>query len=359
MSKIKFDKISENEVKVTLSESTPLEMVDTLVKSMTSKGLNEDLAKSTLTTRYFYKDKALDAADNLLKALEEVAKAKKLPWWASHQYEVDEWKNKNAALDRQAKVKQNISATPQKISPPAPTGAPKTLPNVPAKIHNPNLSGKVDYYNKVKKDEDGDIEKSGYGPKGGGQYSVADNVNRKMKNTAEEVDTVGPNKSVKQYTSAKFSSKTPQTDPKLKKPQPVKVFSQEEKDELARKMNLKKSWANHHSIPSAEANLKKNDSPTEDIMAQQLANLMSGKAMLGQENRQPTSEDMIMAGEAMGLGIPEQEIKKSDNKWNSTMNDWLKEATKPISQRFASEEEEIAYWNSIKVADRDDREPGY
>ena len=35
------------------------------------------------------------------------------------------------------------------------------------------------------------------------------------------------------------------------------------------------------------------------------------------------------------------------------------EAAKPISKRFASEEEEIAYWNNIKVADRDDGSSGY
>jgi hypothetical protein len=38
---------------------------------------------------------------------------------------------------------------------------------------------------------------------------------------------------------------------------------------------------------------------------------------------------------------------------------WLKEAQKPISQNFRSEEEEIAYWNSIKVSDRDDGKSGY
>lgn len=279
MSKIKFDKISDSEVKVTLSESTPLEMVDALVKSLTDKGLNEDMSKSTLTTRYFFKDKTMDVADNLLKALEEVAKAKKLPWWASHQHEVDQWKNKNAALDRQAKVKTNIGPSAPKTTSTTPS-APVT-PMKPTTLHNPETSGHVDYYNRdrIKKEEDS---------------------------------------------------------------------------------KKKKVWAQHNQIPTGQPKLSKNDdTATEEVLAQQLANLMSGKAMLGQENRQPTSEDFIMAGEAMGLGVPEQEVKKSDNKWDNTMNDWLKEATKPISQRFASEEEEAAYWSNIKIADKDRGEPGY
>ena len=45
-----------------------------------------------------------------------------------------------------------------------------------------------------------DVEKSGYGPKGAGQYSVADNVKRKANNTGD-VAGEGPNSNVKAYSS--------------------------------------------------------------------------------------------------------------------------------------------------------------
>jgi hypothetical protein len=65
---------------------------------------------------------------------------------------------------------------------------------------------------------------------------------------------------------------------------------------------------------------------------------------------------MIMAGERMGLAPSEEMLKAGEQQWGGAINNWLAEAQKPISARFSSEEEEAAYWDSIKVngSSRDD-----
>ena len=142
-----------------------------------------------------------------------------------------------------------------------------------------------------------------------------------------------------------------------------KDFSPEELAAMTAR-NLKKGWADHRPLPNAEEEMRKlqETNPVdraENLMAGQLANLMNNKAMLNPLQRQPTSEDMIMAGQMMGLGATEEVIKSQDQQWGSSINDFYREAAKPLSARFSSEEEEIAYWNSIKVGDRDDGKPGY
>ena len=85
-------------------------------------------------------------------------------------------------------------------------------------------------------DEDGypKVSKSNYGPKGAAAYSAADNAQRKMKNTGEEVEGVGQNKNVKTYTSAPKGTAKQQAATearhyaKLNRKQPVKTISIEE-----------------------------------------------------------------------------------------------------------------------------------
>ena len=118
-------------------------------------------------------------------------------------------------------------------------------------------------------------------------------------------------------------------------------------------------WTSHAGVPNADKELAKIQATnpvnkTEDLMANQLANVMAGRAMLGiKPPPQPTDEQMF------GRLVPsEEEVQKAENTWNNRMN-WLEEAVKPIAARFSSEQEELDYWNSIKVADRDDGKPGY
>jgi hypothetical protein len=72
--------------------------------------------------------------------------------------------------------------------------------------------------------------------------------------------------------------------------------------------------------------------------------------MLGNPPKQPTDEQLF------GHLVPSEEaIQKAENSWNNKMS-WLEEAQRPISARFNSEQDEAAYWDSIKVhgSSRDD-----
>jgi hypothetical protein len=144
--------------------------------------------------------------------------------------------------------------------------------------------------------------------------------------------------------------------------------SDEKKNKYAERVaKIKKSieWAKHNNLPNADDEVTKlqKDNPTqtaEDIMATQLANMMTGRNMLGMEPPKPLhGEEFIRAGEAMGLGVSQEQVAKAEQQWGGAINNWLVEASKPISARFSSPEEEQAYWDSIKVADRDDGKAGY
>lgn len=199
------------------------------------------------------------------------------------------------------------------------------------------------------------IGKSDYGPAGGGQYNVADNADRKSNNTGDEV-RVGANKNVKAYSSkpGQLSAKQQAAKAPHGPAGPVKQYTPAQIAAINAANKLKKNaeegspWANHAPVPNADeevVQLQKSNPAVkaENLMANQLANMMAGKAMLGNAPRQPTDEEMF------GRFIPsEEEIQKHESKWNNTMN-WLEEANKPIASRFNSPEEEAAYWDSIKV----------
>lgn len=383
MGKIKITQIDGETVVATIDPSTPLELVESLSKSLNEKGLYENMAKSTLSTRYFCRE---DVADRLIKSLESMTKSHKYSkeeerrqyseqkklldreahsgdphnntWHMKIPGAIQAYGAQRARLDREDRAKRagirpNVSTTAPKIQ-----SGPNTLPGTPNK-----LLGEIGENVTTKKNEESDVEKSGYGPKGAGLYNPADNVKRKMSNTGDQTG-FGANVNTKQYTTAKFSNQTPQTNPKLKKPQPVKQYSKEEIAELERQRKMQKAWADHLPFPNAEEEMAKlakynNVENGDDALATQLANMMNSKAMLQPKHIQPTEDEFIMAGEQMGLGVSENMVKNTDNKWNNTFNNWLAEASKPISQRFNSEEEEIAYWRSIKIEDKDDGRSGY
>lgn len=123
--------------------------------------------------------------------------------------------------------------------------------------------------------------------------------------------------------------------------------------------NLEKDPKSKKKVdPKATLNKSIHNVTGEEEVANQLIKLMQSKSMFN-SFMQPSSEDMIRAGESMGLGNSQDAVSKSDVAWNNSINNWLQEATKPISQRFASQEEEVAYWKSIRVDDRDDGQSGY
>lgn len=396
MSKIELEQISENEVEVVLPPNTPMEMVTQLVKGLNARGLVEDLAKSTLSVRYFSRPVSDDVADKLIKSLQRLTKDE-LPYWhPKSQFENQKRVREMEIAERRAKngIKQpaNLSPAPEphvtpdaapKIAAPAATTAQSAATPAAYTASHPRMfdqgnsmntaggTGKRYAYinDPVQKEED-DVEKSGYGPKGGGQYTVADNIRRKAKNTGEQ-SGFGSNVNTKEYTSVKFQG-TPQTDPKLKRPQPVKTWSPEQIAAENEKRGLKKSWGQHLPFPSAEEEIMKLAKATaatqngEDAAANQLASLMMGKQMLGKDVHpaiaaqftpppsQPTNQELFGH-----LVVTEEMAKNAENKWNNSFNNWMQEASKPISQRFASQAEEEAYWANIKVDDRDDGKSGY
>lgn len=128
--------------------------------------------------------------------------------------------------------------------------------------------------------------------------------------------------------------------------------------------NLKKNavnapWVRHARVPNADKELEKLNKQrqiesAENAMANQLANMMAGKAMLGNVPRQPTNDELF------GHLVPKEEVvKAAEDRWNNLHSDWLKEASKPIASKFNSPEEEEQYWASIKIQDKDDGKPGY
>ena len=303
--------------------------------------------------------------------------------------------------ERRAKngIKQpsNVSPAPEPLvmpdapvvpSPVAPVAGIKPMNTTTPKMYDHDMtnqntagmSGKryayiTDPVNKEDEEDDG-VEKSGYGPKGGGQYTSTDNMKRKAKNLTEAVP-VGPNSNVKAYSSkpGQMSGKaqadlTARLQNAANKKQPVKIYSPEEKAALASKMKLNKGWGQHLPFPSVEdeiMNLAKNYNPTgEEASAQQLADLMSGKNMLGNNVHpavkammappppQPTNEQLFGGGV-----VTEEMAKAAEQNWAGSLNNFFAEASKPLSARFTSEEEELAYWSRVRVEDRDDGKSGY
>ena len=389
MSRIEFEQISDDIIEVVIPPETPLEMVQQLTKGFTARGLVEDLQKSTLSVRYFYRpeNKVNDLADKLIKSLQGIAKTDELPYWHPKAQMANQKRvREQGVAERQAKVGVTPKSVAEKpalptLSPKAVSPHPQMIDNTPAAQRTADGTGKRYAYirDPVKKDEDEDeIEKSGYGPKKGGQYNPVDNAKRKA-NNMDPVEGIGPNTNAKSYSSkpGQLSGKqsadlTARIQNKANKKQPVKVFTPEE---IAAKYNpdgtLKKSWAQHLPFPSAEEEIMKlaKNQPLQDgesTAANQLAALMAGKSMLG-KNVPPAVKAMFAAPPAQPtdqqmfghLVVTEEMVKAKEQEWQGAAFNWLAEAAKPITKQFASEAEELAYWDSIKVSDRDDGKSGY
>lgn len=383
MSKIKFNQISENEIKITLSSDIPIGIAEELVKNLLNKGLTEDLNKSTITSRYFHYQayNVNQLADNLIKSLKNMLKDEVddadyySPKAQLKQQRLLTQQRLDALYNKKPNNSTAIAAPkpPKEEEAPSPstgtmTGmAPKIRDNTPGALNTAEFTGKRYAYVKKNEEDDEDdeneIEKSNYGPKDAKLYNPVDNIKRKMSNTGDKTG-FGPNTNTKQYTTAKWGNSSPQVDSKTKRPGPVKTYSKEEIKELSRQRGLEKTWSNHAQFPNAEEEMAKMAKTQKDIdadykSANQLANLVHSKSMLG-EYKQPTSEEMLKAGEQIGIGTNDKVAKSQDQQWNNAINNWLTEATKPITQRFNSEEEELAYWSNLSVNNSgDDGSSGY
>lgn len=103
----------------------------------------------------------------------------------------------------------------------------------------------------------------------------------------------------------------------------------------------------------------------EQQHAQRLANQLQKGGVLGGRPPpgQPTNQEMAAAAKNMWAqqnGFSSQDdMNKAESEWGQGINNWLAEATKPISQRFKNEQEEREYWDRIKVSDGGRGNDGY
>lgn len=93
----------------------------------------------------------------------------------------------------------------------------------------------------------------------------------------------------------------------------------------------------------------------EQQQSQRLANQLQKAGILGNKRvqLQPTNEEMTRAAQNMWAqqnGFSTQEdLEKAESEWGNGLNNWMTEATKPLNQRFKSEQEEREYWDRIKI----------
>ena len=313
MSQIKIRQVDDDNLIVEVGPETPVEAIDRLCKGFADRGLVEDLSKSTVSNRYFFrsKDPVVDLADELIKSLSELTGLTKANAQVKAQFEVQA---RNRLATRNASRAKSGFAPISLDQMNNPTG--QKAPSATTKPSMPRSSGPA----------------------------TLPGVPNQL------VGEIGANAKKSEYPG--YS----QTDPKLKRKQPVKKWTPEEIANENKKRGLKKNaWGQHLDFPNGDEMVKRYQpgeyETNEDRYANDLANLMANKSLLGmQPPPQPTDQQMFGH-----LVASEEQIKKSEQEWGGAINNWLVEATKPISSRFSSEEEEMAYWNSIgKVSDAPD-----
>lgn len=111
------------------------------------------------------------------------------------------------------------------------------------------------------------LEKSNYGPKGMGLYSDVDNIKRKQTRTGEEVEGVGRNKAVRQYTSASMGTANQQAAAQAKQDQkkssknPVRTLKDMSDEEIAA------ISAKYNTNKADDTKLKISDKPLKEAIS--------------------------------------------------------------------------------------------
>ncbi len=129
--------------------------------------------------------------------------------------------------------------------------------------------------------------------------------------------------------------------------------------DVARMLNKPVSKLNREQV------LAKAKEVLEQQHAQRLANQLQKGGALGVRPTpgQPSNQEMAAAARNMWAqqnGFSSQEdMNKAESEWGQGINNWLVEATKPISQRFKNEQEEREYWDRIKINDSGRGNDGY
>ena len=296
MSKIKINQVSDTEIEVNMNGDVPLEMAEQLVKSFEAKGMVEDKSKSSLTQRFYFKPETFDVADELIKTLEGISKGDNT-WWGKdpkqkEAYSIQRRRQNTADAIR----RQTTAARAAQSAPIAPSKA--TTPSTPQNI---TVAPNRPFVPSLKKEED----------------------------------------------HKKNDAKCPCAK--------CKVARKASHNKSLREKLFGNSWGEHMPFPSAHQPGTDKKLPTgEGVQAQQLADLMMNKGMMKPRAGvpllgsvvppQPTDEQLF------GHLVPTEEmIKAAEAQYAGGINGFYAEAMKPINSRFKSEEEELAYWRSIKV----------
>lgn len=316
MSKIKINQVSESEVEVFFDNDVPYEMVEKLNKGLEARGLFQDDSRSSLGHRCFVRpddNRTEDVHEKLMKSLENMVKADahtKMLWEGQRQQRLADRNDRRKAMGLKPVTSEQLQnpsgqkppgavtptpkAAPSAVAPVKPASGPNTLPGRVNTLYDPAKSG-----NYAKKNEDGHEE--------GNEKCLCEKCSAMRKASL--------NKSLREKLGGK--------------------------------------WGQHKPFPSAHQPGAHDALPTaEQLMADQLASMMMGKGMMkaipgapllgSVVPQQPTDEQLF------GHLVPTEEMIKSAEK-RVDINSFYAEAMKPISARFKSEEEEIAYWRSLKV----------
>jgi hypothetical protein len=351
MSNIQLKQVGENEIEVSLAAETPIDEVHQLIKSLTIRGFVENLNKSTLAIRYFHRptDKVNDLADTLIKSLSKAAPSlvQNVSSSRTNVPGMRGWSMDSSTGSFHHSTHGVVSPRKNKAGGFDLIHAGKTVGN--ANDMN-SLAGKFrEYAGSLQPQETGHIDpemmKSGVAkPFGVNMYDSKANIKRKAKNVGESVENIGPNKNVKPYSGkpGKLSNKQQnnlQFKRDAKKYTKTIEHTPEEKAKIMAEYQARE--LNNRLKKGKEDQTKRG----EDIMANQLKDMMLNKSILG-ATPPPQPSDQEMFGH---LAVSEEQAQVAEQQWNGTINNWLAEAMKPLSSRFSSEEEELAYWDSIKV----------
>lgn len=329
-------------VEVYAGEGVSAEYIEQIEKSLTDKGYEPVDGKSGAkfigmkSVDLQPLEKSSNLADQVIEKLskrasESVVKEDELPYWHPKAQMA------NARRVREMERQQRFKNPTKPATTPAPTqpNNPAPVPGVPPVLAGGTGKKYIDIADKKecsgKEDcgcESCSVEKSGYGPKGGSQYNAADNARRKATRTGAEVEGVGQNKAVRQYTSAKMGTAKQQAASEAKLARklsgPIKTYTPEEIETYKKRMNKSLEW-------------------TERELANKIAKLpMFNNA----PPRQPTNEELFT-----GMTVSEEQAQVAQQSFDNKFTNFFQEVQKPIGdlKKFANEEEEIAYWRSISV----------
>lgn len=113
-------------------------------------------------------------------------------------------------------------------------------------------------------------------------------------------------------------------------------------------------------VPKVQVQIKKPD-PMEKSDEEKSMDLLTKKfgAMMPKQNLQPTQAEFEAEMVRQGMAVTQEQAQELQKGYDGAINNWFAEAMKPISQRFKSEEEEQAYWDSLKINGAPDQGPGY